>query len=112
MYRAIERFIQISGLMGIVTLTGIVLLFVEPSDAKIDPNTAAGIWTFDGGDAKDSSKKGLNGNIAGGAKAAQGIVGKALRFDGKNGAVKIPDSADINTGGPYYEPNGRRLFQL
>ncbi|MFQ6044156.1 MAG: LamG-like jellyroll fold domain-containing protein [Candidatus Poribacteria bacterium] len=79
----------------------VLLTFAISSDAVIDPNTAAGIWSFDKGDAKDSSKKGLNGNIVGGVKSVKGVVGKALQFDGKKGGIKIPDSADINTGGPY-----------
>jgi len=88
-------------LMTWLLLVGVLLTFAIPSDAVIDPNTAAGIWNFDKGDAKDSSKKGLNGNIVGGVKAVKGVIGKALQFNGKNGGIKVPDSADINTGGPY-----------
>ena len=71
------------------------------ADAQRDEATVAGNWTFDDGSAKDSSKKGLNGNFAGKPQSVDGIVGKALEFNGKDDGIRIPDSVDINTAGPY-----------
>ena len=70
-------------------------------DARRNEARVAGNWTFDDGSAKDSSRKGLNGTFVGNPKSVKSIVGKALMFDGKNDAVNIPDSVDINTGGPW-----------
>ncbi len=70
-------------------------------EAQRNEATVAGNWTFDDGSAKDSSRKGLNGQFVGEPKSVNGIVGKALQFNGKSDAVNIPDSVDINTGGPY-----------
>ena len=69
---------------------------VDPANAK-----AAAIWTFDEGNAKDSSGKNINGNFAGKPKPVSGIVKKALKFNGSKDGISFPDSADINTGGPY-----------
>ena len=86
---------------GSIVLLLCVLLPIMPVDAQRDEATVAGNWTFDDGTAKDSSKKGLNGNFAGKPKSVDGIVGKALDFNGEDDGIKIPDSADINTAGPY-----------
>ena len=65
------------------------------SSAKIDPDTALGIWFFDegkGGTAKDSSKNGNDGEIVG-AKWDTGKYGEALQFE--DGAhVAVGDFAD------------------
>ena len=86
---------------GSILLLLCVLLPIMPANAQRDEATVAGNWTFDDGTAKDSAKKGLNGNFAGKPKSVDGIVGKALDFNGEDDGIKIPDSADINTGGPY-----------
>ncbi len=70
-------------------------------EAQRNEATVAANWTFDDGSAKDSSRKGLNGQFVGDPKSVNGIVGKALQFNGKSDAVNIPDSVDINIGGPY-----------
>ena len=67
-------------------------------------------WTFNDGSADDTSKKKLNGNVVGAPKAVDGIAGKALKFDGEDDGIKIPDSADINTGGPYTNRTIAALF--
>ena len=88
-------------ILSMALLTSTALLFVVSSDAKIDPATAAAIWDLDG-NGKDSSGKNVNGNDVGNPKGEQGIVGKALRFDGKKDGLKFPDSGDINvTNGPW-----------
>ena len=42
-----------------------VLLPIVAVDAQRDEATVAANWTFNDGSAKDTSKKGLNGNFAG-----------------------------------------------
>lgn len=79
-------------------------------DAQRDEATVAANWTFDDGSAKDTSKKKLNGNVVGKPQAVDGIAGKALKFNGKSDGIKIPDSADINTGGPYTDRTVAALF--
>ena len=81
----------------IVLLLGVLLLIV-PANAQRDEATVAANWTFNDGSAKDTSKKGVNGNFAGNPKAVDGIAGKALKFNGKSDGIKLPDSIDINTG--------------
>lgn len=82
----------------LVALSQIPLSFAgfDPANAK-----PAAVWTFDGGNAKDSSGKNINGNFVGKPKAVGGIVKKALKFNGSKDGIRFPDSADINTGGPY-----------
>ncbi len=86
------------------------VLSIVPVDAQRDEATVAANWTFNDGSAKDSSKKNLNGNFVGGPKAVDGIAGKALKFNGKDDGIKIPDSADINTVGPYTDRTVAALF--
>lgn len=65
--------------------------------AAKDEATVEGIWNFDDGDVTDSSGKGLDGTIAGDPEVVDGIVGKALSFDGDDDAVKLPNDVGINT---------------
>jgi hypothetical protein len=56
------------------------------SYARIDPNTAIAIWTFDQGQGdvlKDSSGNGINGKLVNNPKWVAGKIGSALQFDGK-----------------------------
>jgi len=72
----------------------ISLIFTSISDAKIDPKTAAGIWSFDedkGDTAKDYSGEGNHGNITG-AKWVKGKFGSALECDGSSIYVDIGDA--------------------
>ena len=87
-----------------------VLLTIAPTDAQRDEATVAANWTFNDGSAKDTSKKGLDGNFAGKPQAVDGIAGKALKFNGKSDGIKLPDSIDINTGGPYTNRTVAALF--
>lgn len=93
----IRRMIYI---MSIVLLL-CALLPIISANAQRDEATVAGNWTFNDGSANDSSKKKLNGNVVGDPKAVDGIAGKALQFNGEDDGIKIPDSADINSAGPY-----------
>lgn len=69
--------------------------------AARDEATARAIWSFDDGDASDSSEHAVNGTFAGEPEVVDGIVGKALKFDGVDDGVKLPDSNGLNTGGPF-----------
>ena len=82
----------------LVALSQIPLSFAgfDPANAKL-----VAVWTFDDWNAKDSSGKNINGNFVGKPKAVGGIVKKALKFNGAKDGIRFPDSADINTGGPY-----------
>ena len=95
---------------GCIFLLLCALLPIMSVDAQRDEATVAATWTFNDGTAKDSSKKGLNGNIVGDPEAVDGIAGKALQFNGEDDGIKIPDSLDINTGGPYTNRTVAALF--
>ena len=91
------------GIIGLSCIISLLFTFlpIMQVDARRNEATVAGNWTFDDGSAKDSSNKRLHGVFVGDPKHVSGIVGKALRFNGKSDAVNIPDSVNINTGGPY-----------
>jgi hypothetical protein len=60
------------------------------SGAKIDPETAIGLWAFDegaGGIAGDSSGNGNDGILNGDLKWVEGKFGKALEFNGTDTCV-------------------------
>ena len=96
-------------IMSIALLLSAVLPIIS-ANAQRDEATVAGNWTFNDGSTNDSSKKKLNGNVVGDPKAVDGIAGKALKFDGEDDGIKIPDSADINSGGPYTNRTIAALF--
>ena len=75
----------------------LLMLIAAATYAARDEATAEGIWNFDGGDAVDTSGKGLDGTIVGDPEVVDGIVGTALLFDGVDDGVKLPDSVGINT---------------
>ena len=73
-----------------VNLIVISLMFFSISDAKIDPETVAGMWLFDEGKgkvAKDSSDNGNDGELMNDPKWVDGKFGKALEFDGQDDYV-------------------------
>ncbi|MCG9127426.1 LamG domain-containing protein [Candidatus Poribacteria bacterium] len=77
----------------------LVLLLPQISTARIDPDTAVGVWLFDegaGDDAIDSSGKENHGKING-AKWKDGKFGDALEFDGAH-SVSIESTADLQLG--------------
>ncbi len=58
-----------------------------------------GHWKFDDGSgltAKDSSGKGNNGKLINGPTWVTGQIGKALKFDGVDDYVDVPNSASLN----------------
>ena len=102
--------IRVFVLIGCTALLLSVMLPIARVDAQRDEGTVAAIWDFNSGNAKDASKKGVNGNFTGKPQAVDGISGKALKFNGKSDGIKFPDSADINTGGPYTDRTVAALF--
>ncbi len=79
----------------------LLMLVTITSFAARDEATVQAIWTFDEGDAADTSGKNVSGNLVGEPEVVDGIVGKALMFDGEDDGVKLPDSNGLNTGGPF-----------
>ncbi len=74
-------------------------LLPQVSSAKIDPETAAGVWLFDegaGSDAMDSSGKDNHGKITG-AKWKDGKFGDGLEFGGAQW-VTIESTQDLQLG--------------
>ncbi|MCY4401799.1 MAG: hypothetical protein OXD54_04410 [Candidatus Poribacteria bacterium] len=78
-----------------------IMIFTLAAFAARDEATVRAIWTFDEGDAADTSGHDVNGTFAGEPEVVDGIVGKALLFDGVDDGVKLPDSNGLNTGGPF-----------
>ena len=73
------------------------LILVAPSEAKINLETAMGIWLLDentGKKVKDVSGNNNHGEIQG-AKWAKGKFGSALKFNGKTDRVVIPNSDSL-----------------
>lgn len=61
-------------------------------------NGLAGLWSFDGPDmygvtAYDRSGNGNNGTLTNGPTRVIGKIGQALRFDGVNDYISVPDAA-------------------
>ncbi len=99
--------------MFILCLISLVFTFLATMQvgAERDEATVAGNWTFEDGFATDSSKNKLNGTIVGTPKVVDGIIGKALQFDGIGDGIKFPDSEHINTGGPYTDRTIAAFFK-
>lgn len=84
-------------ILGIVC--SIAWLMPHIGSAKIDPDTAVGVWLFDegaGNNATDSSGKGNDGTING-AKWKDGKFGDGLEFDGAQ-SVSIDSTPDLQLG--------------
>jgi len=85
-----------------VGLMVISLMFTGQSSAIIDiEKTCVGMWLFNEGSgdvAKDSSGKGNDGDIVGGAKWVDGQFGKALSLDGSDDYVEIAHDDSLMVG--------------
>ena len=82
-----------------LSLIIINLALTAQSDAEIDVESIVGLWLFDessGKTAKDSSKKGNDGEIMNNPKSVAGKFGKALEFDGKDDYVAVPDNDTLD----------------
>ena len=86
----------------------LLMLVTITSFAAKDAATVKAIWNFDeepsesdAFDVIDSSGNDVNGTFFGEPTAVDGIVGKALHFDGETQGIKFPDEEGLNTGGPF-----------
>jgi hypothetical protein len=81
-----------------ISLFLIGFMFIFQSHAKIDLETCVGMWLFNEGKGnvvKDSNGKSQDGKIIN-AEWVDGKAGKALKFNGKDSSVEIPDSPNLN----------------
>jgi len=92
----------------LIFLFSFVLLLVLAGNAmaQLDPAavTTGHVYLFEdvsGGQVQDDSANSLAGTIVGNPQVVDGIRGTALQFNGVDDGVNIPDSGNINTGGPY-----------
>ncbi len=74
-----------------------------------------GEWNFDNDTADDSSGFGNDGVIVGGATAVDGIMGRAMSFDGVNDYISLPDKS-LNNGnaltvGLWFNTNDASKYQ-
>ena len=103
-------------LITLFLLIGALFIFTIPMGfAKINPKDVekGHVYLFEdikGNTAKDSSKAGHDGTIRGAPKSVKGINGKALQFDGKSDTIHLPDSANINSGGPWTNRTIKVIF--
>ncbi len=89
----------------------LTILLTPQVDAQRDEETVAIAITFEDGFATDTSKNKINGTIVGNPEAVDGIVGKAMEFDGEGDGIKFPDNDLINTGGPYTDRTVAAYFK-
>lgn len=85
--------------LACISLTIISLMLTGIGYARIDPESVVGIWLFDEGEgivAKDSSGKGLEGEIVGDPKWVDGKLGRGLKFGEPGNYVKVPDDDVLN----------------
>ena len=85
-----------------VTILSLVVTLVLATSpyalAKIDPDTVVGMWLFEEGAgdvAKDTSKSGNDGTIAGPKKWRDGKFGQALEFNGNDVYVEVESNKSI-----------------
>ncbi|MFA5771798.1 MAG: PQQ-binding-like beta-propeller repeat protein [Thermoplasmata archaeon] len=90
----------LSAVIIVVVAIGILAVVLAAGGARAETGLVAK-WSFDEGTgttAVDSSGNNNNGTING-ATWVDGVSGKALRFDGVNDYVEIPQSSTLNVGG-------------
>ena len=101
--------------VSIVTLTIGLLLTSLVSAQNVDPAAVAAVWLFDdgAGDILTASQgEGVDGAIEG-AVWVNGARGGALKFDGVDDIVRIPDSAEINiSSGPWPNRTITAIFNV
>ena len=77
----------------VVSLTTVMLMLTDISDARIDPESIVGMWLFDEIDDKcfttDVSGKGNHGQVMNNPELVEGKFGKAFLF-GKGKVVVVP----------------------
>jgi len=87
-----------------ILLAALVCLFAGADVAIADLNDGlVAYWSFDEGTGTvlhDYSGHGHHGTISG-AQWVPGVAGSALRFDGTNDNVHVPDADDLDVIGPF-----------
>ncbi|MFQ6043984.1 MAG: LamG-like jellyroll fold domain-containing protein [Candidatus Poribacteria bacterium] len=84
--------------MSIIFISLIFTYFVE---ARVDPETAVGVWLFDKpkvDTVEDISGKGNDGIVKSPPKWIDGKFGKAVEFAGSGQKIEVPDSDSLNFG--------------
>ena len=92
-------------------LSVLLMLITISSFAARDEATLRANWNFDDETANDSSEHAVNGTLVGEPEFVDGIVGKALMFDGEDDGIKLPDSNGLNTGGPFMNRTVAAFFK-
>ena len=81
-----------------IFIFSVLLMFIAAATyAAKDEATIEGEWKLEDLDVADTSGKGLDGTVVGDPEIVDGIVGKALRFDGIDDGVQLPNDLGINT---------------
>jgi Concanavalin A-like lectin/glucanases superfamily len=93
-------------LITLLLIIGFVAGNVTASLVPIDPATVQNGHVYlsegvSGTQLPDDSANSNAGTIVGGPEIVEGLSGEALQFDGVDDIVRIPDSANINTTGPF-----------
>ena len=104
---------RFSSCLASVLVIGSVWFLVGPWRAEAVPSDAIiAAWRFEGkgNQIEDTEGKSIHGTIQGNAKRVPGVDGNGLQFDGQKDLFAIPDSAFINTGGPYTDRTITALF--
>jgi hypothetical protein len=94
----------------------LLLVMAGNAMAQIDPATVGTghVYLFDdvsGSELQDDSANNNMGTIEGNPQLVDGLKGKALQFDGVDDVIRIPDSPNINSGGPWTNRTVIALFK-
>ncbi len=94
----------------------LLLVLAGNTMAQIDPATVGTghVYLFDdvsGSELQDDSANNNTGTIVGNPQVVDGLNGKALQFDGVDDIIRIPDSPNINSGGPWTNRTVIALFK-
>jgi len=84
-----------------ISITVIGLLFTHYIEARVDPDTAVGVWLFDKekvDEVEDISEKGNNAVVTSPPKWIDGKFDKAVEFSGSGQKMEVPDSDSLNFG--------------
>lgn len=97
-------------LFGITLSILLPILTSNPTSAEIITNGLVSYWTFDKINVVNNTLKDVwgenNATIHGAPKSATGIVGEALKFDGKN------DYIDLTSLGDFGEKLGKSTLEI
>jgi hypothetical protein len=86
-------------ILQVTSYTIMLLMLAGIGVARIDPETAMGIWVFNDGSGKraaDASDNGNDATLENGPKWVEGKWGKALEFNGKDDYVEVADTDSLD----------------